>query len=66
LTAEGPTGTAQRSGSLTNRHTRPVINPHGMMSFGINKEDPKVKFEGVKIDGEVIHDHRLKGSAISN
>ena len=64
------------SSRLTNRHTHPVVKTPGLVwgynktcSFGLMKfdttaDDPKVTFECISIDGEVMESHELRLSKL--
>ncbi|MGM0485704.1 MAG: alkaline phosphatase D family protein [Planctomycetota bacterium] len=65
------------SSRLTNRHTHGIVKTPGLI-WGYNKtcsfalmhfdtaaSDPKVVFECVSIDGDVIHRHELRASRLS-
>jgi len=63
------------SSKLTNRHTHKVVKTDGLiwgfntnsfalMKFDTTQEDPQVTFEGVTIDGEVMHSYTLKRSQL--
>ncbi len=64
------------SSRLTNRHTHGVVKTpgliwgynktcsFGLMRFDTTREDARVTFECVTIDGDVIHRHELRASAL--
>jgi len=66
------------SSRLTNRHTHGVVKTPGLIwgynktcSFGLMRfdttaDDPRVTFQCVTIDGEVVHSHTLRASELQN
>ncbi|MFW6170437.1 MAG: alkaline phosphatase D family protein [Planctomycetota bacterium] len=66
------------SSRLTNRHTHAIVKTpgliwgynktcsFGLMHFDTTASDPKVVFECVSIDGDVMHRHELRASSLSH
>lgn len=66
------------SSKLTNRHTHPVVKTPGLvwgynkmcsyalMSFDTTAADPKVRYDAITIDGEVVHSHELSLSSLQH